>query len=148
MDDDRLGIARPYVTTIRAGHDSAESVRPAPVVEAGLLEPAVESPAEGMHTVIPPGEVIEIPEADYAYGVGVLRLRVITAHVLHDTEGGWVSVIGREVHWSGREGVPRGVMVRLSFVRRWRAANPLVVEFRSGRAPVTGGPTSGAPKSL
>lgn len=73
---------------------------------------------------------LEIAEADYCYGVGTLRLRVVhcTADLLQLPELEWVRIVGREIRWDGSEADrDREVVVRVS-------ALPAAVRPGHGRA--------------
>ena len=64
------------------------------------------------------GELVEIPEDAYRYGVGSLKLRVIT--VESAPEDGWVVLVGHEIGWDGRRVALRSVVARESAIRRER----------------------------
>lgn len=63
---------------------------------------------------VEPGQVIEIGEADYCYGVGTLKLRVTRVAPNQHPGLEWLRVIGTEVRWDGKDGDPRDVLVRVS----------------------------------
>jgi hypothetical protein len=52
-----------------------------------------------------PGDVIEVPEHAYKYGVGVLKLRItrIRRELLACYEGKEVWIHGHVIHWNGEE---------------------------------------------
>jgi hypothetical protein len=69
-------------------------------------------------------DLVELMDADYRYGRGVLRLRVehvgdSLGRIPADTQ--WVSVIGHEVHVDGTVGAGRQVAVRVQALRPIRA---------------------------
>jgi hypothetical protein len=73
-----------------------------------------------MTAPVQPGNVLKIPEADYLYGVGELRLRVVAVGgVEHLPDGQWLPVRGMELTRDGTELKERQVLLRLSaFTRR------------------------------
>jgi hypothetical protein len=59
--------------------------------------------------------VLQVAEADYRYGVGVLRLRVEHVDRAHPVElhgERWYRVSGVELAWNGAELGPRDALVR------------------------------------
>ena len=65
------------------------------------------------------GDVLELAEEDYRFGVGPLTLRVTALlHVQQLTDGPWLYLRGIPIRWDGRDGEPRQVLVRLAALRR------------------------------
>jgi len=66
------------------------------------------------------GDLIEIPEADYCYGVGVLKMRVtamtVAPHEVFRLE--WVRLMGVPVYSHDQEGPEREPLVRVSALRQ------------------------------
>ena len=66
------------------------------------------------------GDLVEIPEADYCYGLGVLKMRV-TAMTVTPQEVArleWVRLIGVPIYGHGQEGAEREALVRVAALRR------------------------------
>ena len=66
------------------------------------------------------GDLVEIPEADYCYGVGVLKMR-ITAMTVTPQEASrleWVRLIGIPIYDYGQEGPEREALVRVAALRQ------------------------------
>ncbi len=66
------------------------------------------------------GDLVEIPEADYCYGVGVLKMR-ITAMTVTPQEVSrleWVRLIGVPIYNYGQEGPEREALVRVAALRQ------------------------------
>jgi len=66
------------------------------------------------------GDLVEIPEADYCYGLGVLKMR-ITAMTVTPQEVSrleWVRLIGVPIYSNGQEGSEREALVRVAALRR------------------------------
>ena len=73
---------------------------------------------------IQPGQVLEIPEDRYLYGVGELRLRVTeVGRVQRMLDGDWLHVKGVQIAWNGAELKEREVLVRLRAVSRRRTGS-------------------------
>jgi hypothetical protein len=64
------------------------------------------------------GELIEIPEAGYLYGLGNLILRVTAVRPAPDRE--WVEVTGHEIAWNGKRLGMRAVVAKRSMIRPGR----------------------------
>jgi hypothetical protein len=66
------------------------------------------------------GDLIEIPEADYCYGLGVLKMRItamtVTPQEVPRLE--WVRLIGVPIYNYGQEGPEREALVRVAALRR------------------------------
>ena len=63
------------------------------------------------------GDLLNLAEADYLYGSGALKLRVVR---VHDSQpmAGWLQVTGIAILWNGNRGDERTVFVRQeAFVR-------------------------------
>lgn len=75
------------------------------------------------------GDIVVVPEADYHYGLGPLRLRVTEEPRNADRPGAeWIELTGREVWYDQgemRDGRPRTALVRVSAL----LANP---PYRTG----------------
>jgi len=72
-----------------------------------------------MPSPIQPGQVLNIPEASYLYGVGDLRLRVTeVGGVQHLPDGAWLTVKGMQLRRDGTEMKEREVLVRVSPAKR------------------------------
>lgn len=71
-----------------------------------------------MSALVKVGDVIQVPEADYAYGRGTLTLRV--THVDPDLHSNleWLRLKGIEIRWDGADGKQRDVLVRVSALRK------------------------------
>jgi len=64
------------------------------------------------------GDVLQLSEEDYRFGVGPLTIRVTALlQVQHLAEGPWLYLRGIPIGWNGQEGEPRQVLVRLSALR-------------------------------
>ncbi len=61
--------------------------------------------------------MILLEEADYRYGIGSLKLRVVEVATLH-ARAEWVGVRGVEIRWNGSEGAAREVLVRVAALPR------------------------------
>ena len=70
------------------------------------------------------GDVIRVPAADYAYGLGVLTLRVTEVDPDPHPNLEWLRVKGTEIRWDGTDGRQRDVLVRVSALRRPPPRNP------------------------
>ncbi|WP_067509445.1 hypothetical protein [Actinoplanes sp. TFC3] len=66
------------------------------------------------------GDLIEIPEADYCYGLGVLKMRVtamtITPQEVSRLE--WVRLIGVPIYMHGQEGPEREALISVAALRQ------------------------------
>jgi hypothetical protein len=70
------------------------------------------------------GDVLELAEQDYRFGVGPLTLRVTALlHVLPLPDGPWLYLRGVPIRWDGRHDEPRQVLVRLAALRRDRGSD-------------------------
>lgn len=110
------------VTTASADRRRCDETR----TRAGVVA-AVASALPVWLPVVPlPGrrDVIRVPEADYAYGLGVLTLRV--THVDPDPHPNleWLRVAGTEIRWDGTDGRQRDVLIRVSALRRHPPRKP------------------------
>lgn len=66
-----------------------------------------------------PGEVLQLGEDDYKFGVGTLTLRVSAAlRVERHADGLWLAVRGVEIRWDGTDGKTRDVLVRMTALSR------------------------------
>ncbi len=74
-------------------------------------------PAVDLTNLVRPGDTLDLRDEDYRYGAGELQLRV-TRPAEPSIFPGWVTVYGREVHWSGRLLEERPVSVDLAALRR------------------------------
>jgi hypothetical protein len=65
------------------------------------------------------GVILDLAEADYAYGTGRLVLVVerIGADPIEHRGTKWVFLVGRELRWDGRAGPRRQATVRASAIR-------------------------------
>ncbi|MFC0006127.1 hypothetical protein [Micromonospora siamensis] len=74
------------------------------------------------------GEVVTVPEADYCYGAGPLRLRLTEEPVgLDHPRIEWVELTGVELRPDGAEaggGRTRRALVRVAALRRGAAGEP------------------------
>jgi hypothetical protein len=70
------------------------------------------------------GEVIRVPEADYAYGLGELTLRVTHVDPDPHPELEWLRIRGIEIRWDGTDGKNRDVLVRVSALCKSRHPPP------------------------
>ena len=66
------------------------------------------------------GDVIRIAEADYAYGLGALTLRVTHVDPNPHPNLEWLRIKGTEIRWDGTDGKDRDVLVRVSGLRSRR----------------------------
>jgi hypothetical protein len=66
------------------------------------------------------GDVIEVPEADYCYGLGTLIMRITTMTVApHEVARlEWVRLVGVPIYTQGREGPEREALVRVTALRQ------------------------------
>jgi hypothetical protein len=65
------------------------------------------------------GDVLELAEEDYRFGVGPLKIRVTALlHVQDLGDGPWLYLRGVPIGGDGREGEPRQVLVRLAALGR------------------------------
>lgn len=66
------------------------------------------------------GDVIAVPEADYCYGRGDLRMRVtgVDAGSVPVGELEWVRLLGVPLYERGNEGREREALVRVNALRR------------------------------
>jgi hypothetical protein len=70
------------------------------------------------------GDVLELAEADYRFGVGPLTLRVTALlHVQVMADGPWLYLRGIAIRPDGSDGESRQILVRLSALRRRQAAD-------------------------
>jgi hypothetical protein len=61
------------------------------------------------------GQVLELTEDDYRFGVGPLTLRVTALlHVQRLADGPWLYLRGVTIRWDGSDGEVRQVLVRLT----------------------------------
>jgi hypothetical protein len=60
------------------------------------------------------GELIEIPEAGYQFGTGILVLRV--GKVTAAPDPGWIIITGVQIGWDGRRIGERSVVARRAAV--------------------------------
>ena len=65
----------------------------------------------GQPAPIKVGELLNLAEADYLYGVGAIRLRV-TEVAARQNLPGWIEVDGVEIRWDSERGDTRTVFVR------------------------------------
>ncbi len=78
-----------------------------------------------MDTLVNVGDVIHVGEADYCFGVGDLRLRVVEVGAVQGFHDGlWVSLVGLALRADGsRVSVePQHVLVRVTALRHRRPA--------------------------
>jgi hypothetical protein len=66
------------------------------------------------------GDTIEVPEPDYCYGRGLLRMRVTTVESgsLPVDRLEWVRLVGVPIYERGNEGPVRVALVRVAALRR------------------------------
>lgn len=66
------------------------------------------------------GDVIEIPEADYCYGLGILRMRItamtVTPQEVPRLE--WIRLIGVPLYSNEQEGPEREALIRVEALRQ------------------------------
>ena len=64
------------------------------------------------------GDVVQLPEAHYLYGSGVLTMRVtaVGADLEKYPSLEWVGLKGTEIRWDGSDGEERQVMVRVGIL--------------------------------
>jgi hypothetical protein len=77
-------------------------------------EPAVPPPLVAVN------DVIQVPEADYLYGRGVLQMRVtvVDAGAVPVDQLDWVRLVGVPIYERGNEGPVREALVRVDALRR------------------------------
>lgn len=61
------------------------------------------------------GELVEIPQDAYLYGLGALVLRV--TEVTPAPDYGWVNVIGHEIGWDGKRVGTRSVVAKAAAIK-------------------------------
>lgn len=66
--------------------------------------------------MIPAGTVVEVPEADYMYGTGDIRMRLDRPVTLLARQE-WAEVTGVLIGFNGRETVPVTLLVRVTVLR-------------------------------
>lgn len=82
---------------------------------------------------IQPGDVIQVDEQSYCYGLGSLILRVTEIlGVRHDPDGPWLDLRGSALRTDGSDRGERQVLVKASALRRRMSDHPGV---RRGAAP-------------
>ncbi len=64
---------------------------------------------------VKPGDIVELPEDAFKYGLGTVRLRVtrVRRDLIRYYEGEWVWLEGDEVRWDGST-TPRQLLARIS----------------------------------
>lgn len=61
------------------------------------------------------GDVLDLAEPDYRFGVGRLKLRVdALLHVQVLDDGPWLYLRGTVIRWDGTDGQARQILVRLA----------------------------------
>lgn len=78
------------------------------------------------------GDEITVAEADYCYGVGMLRMRITGVKTRDLAIRGleWVQLEGIEIMRGGREGRPRFALVRVTALRQHGAVRREATEAR------------------
>lgn len=61
------------------------------------------------------GELVEIPESGYKFGVGALVLRV--TKVAPSPERAWVTLTGHEIGWDGKRVGTRSVIAKVDAIK-------------------------------
>ncbi|MEV8503337.1 hypothetical protein AB0368_00745 [Actinoplanes sp. NPDC051475] len=66
------------------------------------------------------GDLVEIPEADYCYGLGVLRMRITAMNVTPQDVSRleWVRLVGVPIFSHDQEGPEREALVRVAALRQ------------------------------
>ena len=66
------------------------------------------------------GDLLMLTEAEYKFGTGTLRLRVIKVSD-RQPEPGWIPITGIEIRWDGSRGDRRQVSINANVVERAKA---------------------------